>query len=216
MRRRQHLSEIHTTSEAVQRLISCSSVIFEQCNEVLGSELHYQAMIYAGLRSEGEIPLHQIGMNVKQHITPVRSALFQKLEKAKHEKYRDGFETIPDVVLFKTSVEGDWRRRNNKATLINMLMAIEVKASERANGRLRPGEITFDIDKLVAHREEVVYLGADFVPVMMVIDTAPESRERMTSEAKDSALEHAAKHDVLFLYSSPTESIIRVPDCWTP
>ena len=36
-----------------------------------------------------------------------------------------------------------------------------------------------DILKLAAHREEVIHLGADMDPVMMVIDVAPLTSERM-------------------------------------
>ena len=63
-----------------------------------------------------------------------------------------------------------------------MLMAIEVKASERAGGRLSRAEVLRDIQKLSAHRHEVRRLGADMTPVMMVIDVAPLPSERMRAE----------------------------------
>lgn len=208
------MAVLETMQDGLRCLMASTESIAKECNSVLGSELHYQAMIYACLRNAGAVPVTQIGMNVKQHITPVHSPLFRRLEAAKHEQYRDGFETIPDVVLFKPSIHADWRRRNHKATLVNMLMAIEVKASERAKARLRPGEIVFDIDKLVAHRQEVRHLGADFVPVMLVIDTAPFESERMTDDARAQVLAHAQANDVILVYASPLDHIVRVPSCW--
>jgi hypothetical protein len=64
-----------------------------------------------------------------------------------------------------------------------LLLAIEVKASERAGGRLRQGEITRDILKLQALRQQAQARNHDFIPVMMVIDKAPIVEERMTQES---------------------------------
>ena len=47
-------------------------------------------------------------MNVKMWIDNPVSELFRKFDLRKHEDYRGGFESIPDVYLFSTRVEGDW------------------------------------------------------------------------------------------------------------
>lgn len=70
-------------------------------------------------------------MNVKMRITDFVTALYQELDEQKHPEYRGGFEPIPDVIIFELEINGDWRRRNRDNTLIQALMAIEVKASER-------------------------------------------------------------------------------------
>ena len=57
-----------------------------------------------------------------------QSDLFRALSDMKHVDDRVGFEPIPDVVLFRPEVRGDWRRRNHDVTLRSMLMTIEVKA----------------------------------------------------------------------------------------
>jgi len=181
--------------------------IKSDCLAVLGSELHYQAMIYHLLREQGKVPLNQIGMNVKMWIDKPNSELFRQLDKKKHHAYQGGFEPIPDVVIFKPSINRDWRRRNNEQTLLNMLVAIEVKASERASSRLQPSEITLDIRKLAAHREEVVSKGAEMFPVMLVIDSATNESERMTANALDTSLALASELEVGFLYVSPTNEI---------
>ncbi|CAA9321481.1 MAG: hypothetical protein AVDCRST_MAG93-5767 [uncultured Chloroflexia bacterium] len=142
-------------------------------------------------------------MNVTMQIDEPVSKLFRELDLKKHEDYRGGFEPIPDVALFSPSVSADWRRRNNSVTLISLLLAIEVKASERANGRLRSGEVIGDIEKLAAHRDEAKHRGNDFYPVMMVIDTAPLLREQMTKYSLDLAIQSAEELSVGFLYLSP-------------
>lgn len=184
--------------------------IKSECLAVLGSELHYQAMIYHLLREQGKVPTEQIGMNVKMWIDSPNSELFRQLDKKKHHAYQGGFEPIPDVVIFKPSINGDWRRRNNEKTLLNMLVAIEVKASERANGRLQPSEIILDIQKLAAHREEVVSKGAEMFPVMLVIDSAPNENERMTAHALQKSQALASELQVGFLYVSPTNEICHI------
>lgn len=184
--------------------------IKSECISVLGSELHYQAMIYHLLRQYGKVPVGQLGMNVKMWISNPVSSLFQDLDKRKHQDFQGGFEPIPDVVIFKSSINKDWRRRNNKATLLHMLVAIEVKASERANGRLQPSEITLDIRKLAAHREEVIAKNADMLPVMLVIDSAPDPKERMTEYALKKSYDLAKELDVGFLYVSPEHEIYSI------
>jgi hypothetical protein len=87
---------------------------------VLGSELHYHAMIYHSLRTVGNVPLGQLGMNVKMWIDDPVSELFLTLDRRKHQNYQGGFEPIPDVVIFNPSINLDWRRRNRKEILLNM------------------------------------------------------------------------------------------------
>ena len=153
------------------------------------------------------MPLTQIGMNVKMQIDSPVSQLFKKLDLRKHENFRGGFEPIPDVALFSPSVSADWRRRNFAATLRSMLLAVEIKASERADSRLGPKEVTNDIEKLAAHRDEAIHRETDFYPAMMVIDTAPLLKERMTDYGFDLAFRRAEELGVGFLYLSPNTEL---------
>lgn len=197
-------------NDAKQAIKASWPKIKEECLSVLGSELHYQAMIYHLLREHGEVPVRQLGMNVKMWIDNPVSSLFQELDRKKHIGFQGGFEPIPDIVIFKPEIGGDWRRRNNKFTLLKMLVAIEVKASERANGRLQPSEINLDIKKLAAHREEVKARNADMLPIMLVIDSAPLEKERMTDQALQQALNLAKELEVGFLYVSPKHDIYAI------
>ena len=174
---------MNNLNEVKQAIQKAWPIIKTECLSVLGSELHYQAMIYHLLRTEGNIPLKQLGMNVKMWIDNPVSELFQTLDKRKHQDFQGGFEPIPDVVIFKPSINGDWRRRNNHETLTNMLVAIEVKASEREKSRLQPSEIKLDIQKLAALGDEVLARDSDVFPLMLVIDSAPRQEERMTESA---------------------------------
>lgn len=148
------------------------------------------------------MPLTQIGMNVKMQIDNPVSQLFKKLDLRKHENFRGGFEPIPDVALFSPSISADWRRRNFAATLGSLLLAVEIKASERADSRLGPKEVTDDIEKLAAHRDEAIHRETDFYPVMMVIDTAPLLKEQMTNYGFNLAIQRAEELAVGFLYLS--------------
>lgn len=147
-------------------------------------------------------------MNVKQWVADPVSDLFKTNDLRKHADFRGGFEPIPDVVLFKADIQGDWRRRNFEATIQHMLLAIEIKASERASSRLGGREIKNDILKLSAHRDEVLYRGGQMRPVMMVIDTAPIPGERMRESAIDEAKTTAAATGVRFMYVSPVEHFV--------
>jgi hypothetical protein len=173
-----------------------------ECLAVLGSELHYQAMVYHALRTAGGVPVTQLGMNVKQYIPDVQSELFKRFDTAKHKDYRGGFEPIPDVVIFSPAVDGDWRRRRREHTVKHMLIAIEVKASERANGRLSQAEISTDIKKLAAHRHEVRHLGYDFHPIMLIIDSAKVPEERVAEKSLRVCRELACELDVEWRYVS--------------
>lgn len=198
---------MQNVAEAIALLNKAWPLIAEECRQVFGGELHYQAMIYHCLRLSG-VPRAQLGMNVKQWITPVSSPLFKQWAALKREGMdRLGFEPIPDVVLFKPEIAGDWRRRRASATIRAMLLAIEVKASERDKGRLTSGEITRDIHKLAAHRDEVRFLGSDVHPVMMVIDTAPIFEERMRPQAVEAVQRIACDTKVSFFYVGPNSEI---------
>lgn len=177
--------------------------ICSECREVLGSELHYQAMIYRCFREVGKVPVDQIGMNVKIWVDKPITSFFRTREYYKHKDFRGGIEPVPDIVLFSPEIDGDFRRRNNKNTFKYMLMAIEVKASERENSRLTPGEICEDIFKLEAFRKEARHRKKNFVPTMVVLDTAPIREERMTSQSMEIIISEAKKHNVGLFYFSP-------------
>lgn len=194
---------MQSIEDAKQCLTIAWPHIVNDCRLVLGSELHYQAMVYHCLRSYGKAPIDQIGMNVKMWIDSPVSEVFIGLDKRKHIDFRGGFEPIPDVCLFKPKIAGDWRRRNFANTIKSMLLAIEVKASERKDKKLTAIEIVRDIKKLSAHREEAVARGSKFLPVMMVIDTAPKANERMTEYSLSASIEAAQSYGVKFLYVSP-------------
>jgi hypothetical protein len=172
---------IMTFEDACAAFDRCWEHLLSDCRRVLGSELHYQAMVYHHLRVHGGVPVTQLGMNVKQLVRNPVTALFQKKNNRKHPDYRPGFEPVPDIVIFGPALGGDWRRRNAEGTLKNMLAAIEVKVSEREKGRLTPGTVIGDIEKLAAHRAEVRHRGSDMFPLMLVIDTAPLPAERMNT-----------------------------------
>ena len=142
-------------------------------------------------------------MNVKMWISNPETRLFQQLDERKNERFRGGYEPIPDVAMFSEGVTGDWRRRNSEQTLKFLRLAIEVKASERAKSRLRFGEVAADIEKLVAHRGEAGHRGSTFYPVVMVLDTAPLAHEQMTRYSYNKTKEIAEKNSVGFLYCSP-------------
>lgn len=201
---------MQSIEEARASVKNAWTLIKSECLQVLGSELHYQAMIYHALRTEGRVPVSQIGMNVKMWISNPVSELFRKLVSVKHQNYQGGFEPIPDVVIFKPDINADWRRRNRENTLRNILIAIEVKASERAKSKLRSAEIELDIRKLAAHREEVMNLGSSMLPVMVIIDSAPNASERMTHTTLGQAYDLAKNLDVGFMYVSPTFEICNI------
>jgi hypothetical protein len=151
-------------------------------------------------------------MNVKIWIEPVTSEYFRKLDEGHAEGYGGGFEPIPDVVIFRREIAGDWRRRNYENTLRQMLMAIEVKASERHLGRLRAGEIVNDVLKLEALRIEALHKGGpDVLPAVVIIDTAPEANERMTPEARRETEAAARGRRVCLFYVSPSDESVVLP-----
>lgn len=202
---------IENRADAIEAIDAAWKAFRDECGSVLGSELHYQAMIYYALRAAGGVPTGQLGMNVKQWIPNVRSELFKKFDLAKDERYRGGFEPIPDIVVFSPEVRGDWRRRRRDHTITCMLAVIEVKASEREGKRLTISEVAGDIRKLAAHREEAQLLGFDFYPVMIVVDTAPTVQERMTSAALAEVRSISRQLGVEYRYVSPIESFVDSP-----
>ena len=201
-----------TRADALDALTRAWTPFVAECRAVLGSELHYQALLYHCLRAHGQVPSTQLGMNVKIWITDVVSEHFRMLDERKHPGYRGGFEPIPDVVIFRPEINGDWRRRNREKTLRQMLMAIEVKASERKGSRLRAGEIVDDISKLEALRIEARDRGSDVLPAVVTIDTAPEANERMTPEARRLTEAAARERGVCLFYVSPSEESEVLPD----
>ena len=197
---------MQTYSEAIACLRRAWPDIVDECRAVLGGETHYQAIVYHCLRTAGA-PRTQLGTNVKQWIVDPVTPEFRKLDKAKHADYQGGSEPVPDIVMFGPGVEGDWRRRNHETTLTNMLVAIEVKASERSGGRLRPAEILRDIRKLDAHRTEAFARGAGMKPVMLLIDTASARLEQMTESALAQVRQAASDHELSLLYVSREKEI---------
>ena len=197
-----------TQSDAQRALHRAWPLIVRECRQVLGSEQHYQAVVYHCLRTAGRVPIKQLGMNVKMWIEKPRAKLFRILDIRKHEDYRGGFEPIPDVVFFGPTIQGDWRRRMCEETLKGMIGAIEIKASERDKNRLRKGEIFRDIEKLAAHREEKKHRHhRGFYAAMMVIDTAPEEKERVTASSLEAITAAAASATVEFFYLSKGRAI---------
>lgn len=202
--------QITTTDDACQALASAWPIITRECRAVLAGELHYQAMVYHALRIAGA-PLGQVGMNVKQMIRDPKTEVFQTLMGKRHEDYRAGVEPIPDVVLFAEGIAGDWRRRNSEATLQAMLLAIEIKASERDRRSLTYAEIRWDIRKMAAQRDEVsARYGRKFIPVMMVIDVAPQETERMSMAVRARCCELASELMVDWYYLGPEEEDVRL------
>jgi len=204
---------MQTQADALDALKRAWPRFVAECRSVLGSELHYQALLYHCLRLHGEVPSRQLGMNVKIWIEPVTTEYFKNLDKRHANDFRGGFEPIPDVVIFRPEIEGDFRRRNRENTLLQMLMAIEVKASERHLGRLRAGEIVDDIKKLEALRIEARDGdGSDMLPAIVTIDTAPEVNEQMTLDARRRVEACARERGVCLFYVSPSDESVVLPD----
>lgn len=192
-----------TQTDAQRALHRAWPLIVRECRQVLGSEQHYQAVVYHCLRTAARVPIKQLGMNVKMWIERPRAKFFRVLDVRKHEDYRGGFEPIPDVVFFAPAIRGDWRRRQCDETLKQMIGAIEIKASERDQNRLQKGEIIRDIEKLAAHRQEKKHRHhRGFYAAIMVIDTAPNEEERVTGDGLAAIESAAVAADVEFFYLS--------------
>lgn len=204
-------TEIATPADAYTAFLAAWPAIVEECRSVWGSELHYQAMIYYALRTAGAVPRNQLGMNVKIWLEGTNTEYFEKRDKRKASDFRGGFEPIPDVVIFREEIAADWRRRNRAETARCLLLAVEVKASERQDSRLQPGEIIDDIEKLDAFRDELKYRGTEMVPVMLVIDTAKDAAERMTEYSLNEVRDRALDLDVPFFYCGPDRCVVPEP-----
>lgn len=98
------VTPVQSIEEARASVKNAWALIKSECLQVLGSELHYQGMIYHALRTESRIPVSKIGMNAKMWISNPVSELFRKLVSVKHQNYQEGFEPIPDVVIFKPDI----------------------------------------------------------------------------------------------------------------
>ena len=203
---------LKTPAGALDALVRAWPPFVAECRSVLGSELHYQAVLYHCLRVHGRVPSGQLGLNVKIWIEPVRAPYFQELDRRHAEGFGGGFEPIPDVVIFGPGIAGDWRRRNFENTLKQALVAVEVKASERHRGRLRAREIVDDILKLEALQSEARDRGSELLPAVVTVDTAPEAKERMTPEARREVEDAARERGVHLFYVSPSRESVTRPD----
>jgi hypothetical protein len=193
-------SGITKPAHAYARFLKAWPAIVNECRAVWGSELHYQAMIYHALRTAGEVPREQLGMNVKIMIEDPCSEYFKECDESRHPDYRGGCEPIPDFAIFHRWVWGDFRRRNCDETFNNLLLAAEVKVSERADSRLQRGEIIRDIRKLDALRHEVREWESEIVPVILIIDTAETAEGRMTRSSLGRVREFAEELEVPLFY----------------
>lgn len=215
---------VNSAQDALAAWQQAWKLFIRECRQVLGSELHYQAMIYHAMRTHGKVPLAQIGMNVKMLVRNPRTAYFKQLAENRHKDYQIGYEPVPDVVVFAPGVKGDWRRRKSfdgithKSPHTFVLLEMEIKASERYRGRVTLGEIQQDILKLVAHREEINLAKKrlrmqmpEIHLVVVVVDTAPGQDERMTKRALASAQSFASDQRVHFCYVSPDNDIFQAP-----
>jgi len=177
--------------------------IQSECKSVLGSELHYQAIIYHCLREFGNVPISQIGMNVKIWINNLKTSFLIERMNKKHINYREGQEIIPDITIFTENVKSDFRRRNYKNTLKETIYSLEIKASEREKGRLQRNEIITDILKLKAQYTETKIKHNKEIGIgIMIIDTAPKENERMRKTTLGEVAEFAKENGVDFWYCS--------------
>jgi hypothetical protein len=183
--------------------------IVSDCRKVLGSELHYQAMIYHVLRIEGLVSVEQIGMNVKTTIKHVKTQFLKDRIAKKNINYQsDGIEIIPDISIYHKSINADWRRRNFENTLKHTLYSLEIKASERQNGRLTFSEIKEDVLKLKAQFDETkLKHGIEIGLGMMIIDVAPTDEERMKLKTLEEVINLTKEHDVDLWYFNREKQI---------
>ena len=198
-----NLKIIENANQAVSAFVSAWPYFVEECKAVLGSEQHYQALLYHCLRVCG-VPRKQLGMNVKQYIAKPVTPHGQNISNKRHKKFK-GIEPTPDAIIFHPNIKGDWRRRQRCQTLRYSLLSIEMKVSERENSRLRKGEIESDIEKLSALREEIrehtpYAPAANMAGLMIIVDTAPDKSERMTSWSLEKCIQIAHERNVLLAY----------------
>ncbi|MXY39046.1 MAG: hypothetical protein F4160_06730 [Rhodospirillaceae bacterium] len=194
---------ISNPEQAFNALLLAWPKFVSECRLVLGSEHHYQAVLYHCLRLTG-VPACQLGMNVKQYIPDPKTQLGRSESERRQEGYK-GFEPTPDATIFHPGIMGDWRRRRRKETLMDSLLSIEMKVSEREGARLRPKEVINDIKKLSALRQEIRHRysevpAANTIGLMIVVDTAPDQKERMTPESLQRCREVSREWDIRFGY----------------
>ena len=93
---------METTTNAQASIHNSYQTIVNECRTVLGSELHYQAMVYHILRTKGNIPLAQIGMNVKMMIENCQTEFLKARILKKNIKYQSrNLEIIPDISILR-------------------------------------------------------------------------------------------------------------------
>ena len=159
----------------------------------------------------GGCPRGPARANVKIWLEGCTTKYFRARDRQKIPEYRGGFEPIPDVVIFHEDIKGDWTRRNYLETARCLLLAVEVKVSERQGSRLQPGEIIDDIEKLAAFKEELRHRGTKMVPVMLVVDTAREPEGRMTEFSFQEVRDHSRALEVPFFYCGPDRCVVPEP-----
>lgn len=193
------------SKQICQNTISkCFGNIIHECRSVLGSELHYQAMVYHLLRQVGEVPLNQLGMNVKITIPNVSSPFLKERILKKKKNYQSfGIEIIPDISFFRSELNADWRRRNHINTFKETLYSLEIKASERHKGRISYPEIETDLLKLKAQAEETELQHDRKIGIgMMIIDVAPKLEERITDNSLTKIKAFSKLHSIDLWYFS--------------
>ena len=180
-----------------------------EAQEVLGSELLYQAVLSHCLRTQGEVPIRQLGMNVKMHIDDVISVHFKSKV---NPLYGNGCESVPDILIGRPGLGADFRRRNYKNTHRNALLAAEMKVSENDGKTMHPRSVLKDIAKVAAIREEALHRGSDIVPAMVVVSTAPLERERLSEHSRREVEAAARELGVCLFYVGPADDSVFVPD----
>ncbi|MBP1840442.1 hypothetical protein [Formosa algae] len=185
------------------------STIVNECRTVLGSELHYQAMVYSILRTKGKVPISQIGMNVKTCIENCQTEFLQERIRKKNIKFQSiDLEIIPDISVYEKSINSDWRRRNFKNTLKKTLYSLEIKASERHYNRLVFSEIKNDLFKLKAQYEETKIKFGKLIGIgMLIIDTAPKCEERISKSTLKQSIDIAKELNIDIWYFNQDEVI---------
>jgi hypothetical protein len=169
----------------------------------LWGELQYQAILYHILRRIGQIPVTQLGMNVRiKFYNPINED-FIKRSNSRKEEYRGVHEVIPDLVIYDPDVRGKWQRRMADGTVRSILIAMEMKCSERKQGRLHRAEIEKDLLKLDALREEANARSRKILPVMFIVDTAVDKEERMRQSALQYIIQKAKALNIGLLYLPP-------------
>ena len=145
----------------------------------------------------------------KTTISNVSSPFLKERILKKNEKYQSfGIEIIPDISFFRTDINGDWRRRNHINTFKETLYSLEIKASERANGRIAYSEIETDLLKLKAQTEETERqhnrkIGAG----LMIIDVAPKMEERITVNSLNRIKALSKPHAIDLWYFSQDQQL---------